>query len=265
MAHEFLVFHLWAPMTSWGDIAVGERRGSWGRPSRSGILGLVAAALGIERGDAAAHDELESGLGFAVRLDDPGRPLRDYHTAQAPTSRRGVRWATRKDELDPDNDLNTILSQRQYYLEMDAVIALWVRDGAVSSPTLADIRHALVEPTFTLYAGRKACPLGLPLTPRIISSDTPLGAFASYSETPEERATQSQILRAREKRLGSWEPQVWLSENDAQAFALPGPWLERTSRRDGVRDRDRWLFADRAEVRVAIAAVPDTGRPETAA
>lgn len=262
---DFLVFRLWAPMASWGDIAVGERRGSWSRPSRSAILGLVAAALGIERNDATAHAELEDGLGFAVRVDDPGRPLRDYHTTQSPTSRRGVRWATRRDELDPGNDLNTILSERRYYIEMDALIALWGREGKALPRTLAEIAHALAEPTFTLYAGRKACPLGLPLQPRMIPATTPLAAFANFDNTPAISASvQSDILYARRKRLRDWEPHVWLSEDDARTFELPTPWLERTLRRDGIRDRDRWLFSDRAEVRIAFPPVAEAPKTEPA-
>lgn len=260
---EFLVFRLWAPMASWGDIAVGERRGSWSRPPRSGILGLVAAALGIERSNAAAHAELEEGLGFAVRVDDPGRPLRDYHTAQSPTSRKGVRWATRRDELDPGNDINTILSERQYYVEMDALIALWNRDGKALSRTLAEIGHALAEPVFTLYAGRKSCPLGLPLAPRVVSAETPLVAFSVHDERSADERTEGPDVSWARRRYHLPASEIWLSEEDARAFALPTPWLERTLRRDGIRDRDRWLFSDRAEVRIAMPTSEVT-KPEAA-
>jgi len=57
----FLLASLYAPMASWGEITVGERRTSWDRPSRSAILGLVAAALGIEREDQDGHDALDGG------------------------------------------------------------------------------------------------------------------------------------------------------------------------------------------------------------
>lgn len=261
---EFLVFRLWAPMASWGDIAVGERRGSWSRPSRSGVLGLVAAALGIQRSDAAAHAALEEGLGFAVRVDDPGRPLRDYHTAQSPTSRKGVRWATRRDELDPGNDINTILSERQYYVEMDALIALWIRDGKDVSRTLVEIGQALAEPVFTLYVGRKACPLGLPLSPHVFPAKTPLGAFTIYDERSANERTAGPDLTWGRWRYRLPASEVWLSEDDARAFAFPTPWLERTSRRDGIRDRDRWLFSDRTEVRIAVPPAAGAAEPEAA-
>lgn len=268
MPREFLVFRLWAPMAAWGDIAVGERRGSWLRPSRSAILGLVAAALGIARGETAKHDNLEDGLGFAVRVDDPGRPLRDYHTAQSPSSQRGVRWATRRDELDPDNDLNTILSERQYYLEMDAIVVLWFRkDKAPLTLTLEEIATALREPSFTLYLGRKSCPPGLPMKPHRLSAETPLTALHKYDEASgEEREKGPDITWGRPKpRKGSaredWRGDVWIGEDDARAFGLLPPYRERTTRRDGIRDRGRWLFSDRAEVRIAQPTPPVTLAP----
>ena len=96
---RFLLFTLYAPMGSFGEIAVGERRMSWARPGRSAILGLVAAAQGVERTDETAHQRLEAGLYYAVRTDAPGRPLLDYHTAQTPKARKGRTFATRQEEL----------------------------------------------------------------------------------------------------------------------------------------------------------------------
>ena len=43
---DFLTFALAAPLAAMGEIAVGERRGSWDRPGRSAVLGLIAAVLG---------------------------------------------------------------------------------------------------------------------------------------------------------------------------------------------------------------------------
>ena len=249
---EFLIFRLWGPMASWGEIAVGERRGSWGRPSRSGVLGLVAAALGIERSDAPAHQQLEEGLGLAVRVNHPGKPLRDYHTAQSPSQKRGLRWATRRDELNPASDLNTILSERGYYTEMNGLIALWAR-GACSTYPLAQIEARLAEPVFTLYLGRKACPLGLPPAARLVSAESLDAGFQAYDVIAAEMAS----------KLGKYAPaarpegplSLWLGEADANELGLmtPDRLRQRTQRRDGIRDRARWLFDDRAEVEIVEA------------
>ena len=110
---RFLLFTLYAPMGSFGEVAVGERRMSWARPGRSAVLGLVAAAQGIDRTDDAAHRRLEVELHYAVRTDAPGRPFMDYHTAQTPKARRGRTFATRREELESDS-LNTVLSAREW-------------------------------------------------------------------------------------------------------------------------------------------------------
>ena len=66
---DFLTCVLAAPIAAMGTLAVGERRGTWDRPGRSAVLGLVAACLGIEREDEDAHQALEAGYGMALRVE----------------------------------------------------------------------------------------------------------------------------------------------------------------------------------------------------
>ena len=80
---QFLLATLYAPLASWGDIAVGEVRNSWDTPSRSAVLGLVAAALGLRRDEQEAHATLDRTLAVAVRVDLTGIAMVDYHTAQS--------------------------------------------------------------------------------------------------------------------------------------------------------------------------------------
>ncbi len=42
---NYLVFQLYAPLAAWGGQAVGQERPSDDHPSRSALLGLLAAAL----------------------------------------------------------------------------------------------------------------------------------------------------------------------------------------------------------------------------
>lgn len=109
---DYLVFQLQAPLSSWGEPAVGEFRGTAEHPSQSALIGLLGAALGVVRSDEAAHAALRDGYGFAVGLQSPGNLLRDYHTAQVPprTALKGRPHATRRDELAvPKPELGTIL------------------------------------------------------------------------------------------------------------------------------------------------------------
>ena len=186
---RYLLFTLYAPMASFGEIAVGERRMSWPRPGRSAILGLVAAALGFERDDEERHHGLEVALHYGVRSDAPGRPLVDYHTAQTPRARKGQSFATRREEL--SGELNTVLSTREWRVDSYFTVVLWARDGETID--LYDVARALERPHFTLYVGRKSAPLGLPLNPIIIDATTFLAALTARTPTALERDVLSHI------------------------------------------------------------------------
>lgn len=270
---RFLLFRLWGPMASWGQIAIGEQRQTWTRPSRSAVLGLVAAAHGIERVNAAEHLDLETRIGFAVRVDNAGRPLRDYHTAQAPVPERGRRWQTRRDELFAAKARSTKLSERDYLLDMNAVVALWLRTNGVDLAAIAD---RLRQPVFTLYLGRKACPLGHPLRPRLHLTPDLSAAFREFDagEAREkvERVTYLEEIRSKAKRRFAepdrvpdlrarvWmdgepqprrEHQIWLDTADVDLLPVAGRPVH-TQRRDRIVDRRTWSFGDRRETCVTI-------------
>ena len=230
---QFLLFTLYAPMGAFGEIAVGERRMSWARPGRSAVLGLVAAALGIERDAEDAHRDLEAGFYFAVRTDASGRSLIDYHTAQAPKARKGRSFSTRREEL-LSSDLNTVLSSREWRSDVCFTVTLWPRpDSAVALDVVA---RALREPHFTLYLGRKAAPLGLPLNPAIVEANTFMEAFEMRQ--PIEGPVLKGVLPT------DGEPIMIAFDHDAPG-APADVWIER--RRDAVASRRRWQFEDRLE------------------
>jgi CRISPR-associated Cas5-like protein len=71
---QTVIFTLFAPIAAMGDVAVGERRAGFDRPGRSAVLGLVAAALGLDRGDEAAHSALDAAYLLSLRLIAQARP-----------------------------------------------------------------------------------------------------------------------------------------------------------------------------------------------
>lgn len=245
----FLLFTWWAPLAAMGDVAVGERRVGADRPAKSAVLGLIAAALGIERREEAAHAALASGYGQAVRVDAPGALLEDYHTVQAPPARRGKRWPTRADEL-AESRLGTILSLRDYRTDTLATIVLWARPSAPLP--LARLSEALSTPTFVLYAGRKACPLGLPPAPCLIEAATLDAAFAEFDG---DRPYPELAVR---RRLGPPTGRITIFA-DTDAGPLLDPQLSQAlqvvQRRDAIASRRRWQFEPRDEL-VIVAARP---------
>ena len=241
----YLLFTLYAPMASFGEIAVGERRMSWSRPARSAIMGLVAAALGIDRTDQETHQNLEKGLFYAVRTDMPGHPFMDFHTAQVPKSRRGQTFATRRGELGADN-LQTVLSRREWRVDSFFTVVLWAR--CPSSVDIEDIAGALRYPSYNLYVGRKAAPLGLPFNPSVVEAESFLDALSTRSPNAVERTVLEMI--------GVNEAKFTTVAFDHDVGDLP-PNSRIERRRDAIVNRERWQFSERLEGVVSIESHSD--------
>ncbi len=233
---EFLVFDLYGPMSAWGDIAVGEQRPSFGQPTKSAILGLLAAAMGIRRNDDMEHNQLQMELGFAVRVNHGGVLLRDYHTTQVPSQKKGKIFYCRYDETNEDS-LNTILSQRDYRTDASYTIALWLREDQ-STWTLKDFKQALLKPVFTLYLGRKSCPLALPLKPQIIDSDNLYQALLQVDSH-----NNFLMYLPKSETVSIYYEGFSLAEAGIPKQALH--W--QSSRRDAIASRKRWQFKERQE------------------
>ncbi len=226
---DILTFALAAPLAAMGGVAVGERRGSWTRPGRSALLGLLGACLGIRRDDDAGHAALSDGYELAIRVESPGLPLTDYHTAQVPPARRGVRHPTRRAELAAD-DLSTVLTWREYRTDVAFLVAVQAR--AEARWPLAELDAAMRQPRFVPYLGRKSCPLSLPLAPQIhMAADMP--------EALAERAASQRFL----PRPPTGFRRYLVTE---VTEGVPAPRIEH--RRDEPLDRRRWQFGLRAEV-----------------
>lgn len=245
--NAYLLFHLYGPMAAWGDTAVGEFRPSHEHPTRSAVLGLIAAALGIRRHEEDRLQALERSCRVAVRLDAPGEVLRDYHTTQVPPEQRKVQHYTRRDELHASK-LHTILSQRDYRTDAAATIALSAKDDPPIP--LQQIADALCRPKLPVYLGRKSCPMALPLNPRLIDTNDLEEAFKAYPTVTEALLN----LTGSPARDGSGLPtaetiRFYWEEGE------PDPGLNSQMiypRRDQLRNRKRWQFDTRNEHSVAL-------------
>lgn len=246
---ETLIFQLHAPLSSWGDVAVGEYRPTADYPSQSAIVGLLAAAFGIKREDEAAQIALNNGYKIAIGVLSQGRLLRDYQTAQVP-SRADLKkrpHATRKDELAiTKHDLNTILSTRDYRQDAASLVAVQVSKTAPYS--LAELAKALKSPKFVLYLGRKSCPPAVPLYPLIMQTETIKQAFADYWQplAPSFVNRQSRPLCLQKLVWGD----DWLGDD----VGIMGEQRQLSiTRKDKVITRQGWQFGDRQE-HIAVLA-----------
>ena len=236
MPSSFLVFTLAGPMAAWGDVAVGESRPTFSRPSKSAVLGLVGAALGLGRDDAAAHAALRRGYGFAVWPAAPGHLLLDYHTAQVPTGKGNRGLPTRRHEL-AQPSLITTLSTRAYRTDAHAVVALWSRLDA--RWTLGALRDALRTPVYPLFLGRRACPPSLPLGPYVVRADSVLDAFLAYQADGDTQSAWTLPAVCRDV----------YADLDAPGLTPDG---DVHTRRDDPVHRGQRTFADRREIRAHL-------------
>jgi CRISPR system Cascade subunit CasD len=279
---DWLLFCLSGPRASFGTEETGwAKRGTSDAPTRSALLGLIASAMGIPREDNAAHENLAASLLFAARIEKPGREEVDYHTAQvAPRTllkNRAVRM--RQDELDvPRDELTTILSDRFYRCDYQATVAVTLAQpaGTVTLPALA---RALREPRWQPYLGRKSAPLAWPMSPLPCSAALVEEAFANWdahqatllekwsaatAAFAHEGARPSGARLRRTVRTSRTQTATPLHRYmagtmsakgsatfvaDAALGALVPAQHVHTQRRDQPRDRVRWLFAQREELR----------------
>jgi CRISPR system Cascade subunit CasD len=186
-----LLLRLAAPLQSWGSSSRFKKLTTEREPTKSGIVGLLAAALGRER--ESNFEDLAS-LRFGVRVDQPGELLQDFHTAHSLDGKQAF------------------ISYRHYLCDAIFVVGLESDDEAL----LDRIEEALSRPRFPLYLGRRACPP----TGQIVLERKPLPLEEALQQLPWQAALWYQRRRRKEQ-----EPRLELVI-DAQ-FNTPGSFTRR--------------------------------------
>jgi len=137
-----LLLQLEGPMQSWGYRSRFDYRDTALEPTRSGVVGLICASMGIARGEPISRfDNIRMG----VRVDREGRTEHDYHTAL--------------DVIKADGSgTDTVVSHRDYLADASFSVGL----ESIDRVLLEDIAIALLSPRWILFLGRKAFPLSVP-------------------------------------------------------------------------------------------------------
>lgn len=133
-----LLLRLAAPLQAWGGSAKFEVRTTQREPTKSGVIGMLAAALGRKR-DADISDL--AALRFGIRVEREGRLLRDFHTAHS------------------EDGKASYVTERYYLSDAVFLAGLESEDAAF----LEMLAHALEHPVYPLFLGRRSCPPTLPL------------------------------------------------------------------------------------------------------
>ena len=149
-----LLLRLAGPLQAWGYDSKFETRRTGREPTKSGVVGLLAAALGRKRGDSL--DDLNC-LHFGVRVDKEGELLHDYHTVQM-------------------NSGKTYVTHRYYLADATFVVGIESDDEV----QLEMLKNAVQNPAFALYLGRRSC---VPTTPIVLGIRTG-GLVEALKEEP---------------------------------------------------------------------------------
>ena len=140
-----LLIRLAGPMQSWGTDSRFEFRDAGTEPSKSGVVGLLASALGRPRAEPV--DDLAA-LRMGVRVDRAGAVRADFHTALDVARVPGKEADQR----------NAVVSRRAYLADADFLVGL---EGDRS--LLERLDEALDAPRWPLFLGRKSFPPAVPV------------------------------------------------------------------------------------------------------
>ncbi len=150
------ILNLQGPMMSYADTGFGQLREQGTAPSRSAVIGIIAAGMGIERGDRALLD-LHQGLRIHTACALPGAVLTDYHTVLT-TGYQGYDETQLRREGAKGNPT---LTWRSYHLDAHFTALVESNDEAL----IAKCHAALLDPVFIGYLGRRSCVPTIPLRP----------------------------------------------------------------------------------------------------
>lgn len=129
------------PLQSWGTSSYYDTRDTDPYPSKSAVIGMIAASLGYRREEQNKIDELKT-LHVGVRIDQSGYLVRDYHIAKG----RKKKSATQVD---------TFVTNRYYLSDAIFLVAISHEDEEL----MIKISDALKHPYFQLFLGRRSVPI----------------------------------------------------------------------------------------------------------
>ena len=157
-----LLIRLSSPLIAFGGEAIDNFGVIRDFPALSMVTGLMANALGWDRGDDLLHNRLQARLRLGARLEAPGSRLTDFQTAQLGAAEKAwTTWGTVEERRGGAAAYDSPhLRFRDYHADLTALLAVRL-EPADEAPTLDDVAHALDRPQRPLFIGRKPClPVG---------------------------------------------------------------------------------------------------------
>mgnify|MGYP001207991955 CR=1 FL=1 len=170
----WLLLYLDGPMQSWGHQSRFQRRTTLAFPTKSGVIGMVCAALGLARDDRVMISKL-AGLRLETYVLMSGRRMTDYHTVGGgyDPKTEHQRMAMKVDGTTPD----TVVTFREYLLEAKFAVLM---NG--EERLLERAESALMNPKWGVWLGRKSCvPASIIAQGRFVSQEEALQSVEALS------------------------------------------------------------------------------------
>lgn len=228
---DFVGFTIYAPLGSWGSPSKSSATTAYRPtdlwPTRSALVGIVAAALGRPRAQLPA---LAAALKFACRTDVEPLPQgsADYHTVTLPPSAPGSQPRNRFEQVRPalsQPGMGSMLSRREYFQN-----GLWtVLVQGDPGCSLDELMERLNRPIFPLFVGRKCFSFGWPPDAKLVRGEDLLECFAAYQPPP-------QLCAMLERTRKTPVEQVWIRMDESLESELA------SRDRKQLRRHRRWDF-----------------------
>lgn len=206
-----LVMRLSGPWQAWGTSSRFTYRMTDRYPSKSGIIGMLAAAQGRRRYESLT-DLLD--LRFGVRIDQPGEVERDFQTA-----------------ISLDEKTRLPLTERFYIADAVFIAAVEGEDALIEG-----LAESLATPRYPLYLGRRSCPPSKPVLLGVRSD-----SFTEVLEGEDESIVEPWAAESWWKRRQPGDVQVKVVRD-----ALPGEvWHDRSNDQPVNFDPHRRQYVER--------------------
>lgn len=234
---DYLLLRLDGPLQAWGGVALDTRRPTLPFPSRSGLAGLLASALGWRYRDGEKTTALQDAMRFAVRQDRAPMRLDDFQSVDLGRETRSwTRWGVER--RGGAFATETHLLDKEYLAGASFLVALTLRENAPVG--LDEIEEALKLPARPLFLGRKGCPPALPILVGRIAAPSPFDALR-YPDLPD-KADPAPLT-------------CWYEPGDGPDPLSDLQLIRVSDRRDFLADRfsgERWLIQGQVEPNMAV-------------
>ena len=164
---SILILRLEGPLQSWGEHSIFFQEGDTATmPTRSGVVGLLACALGIPKEATKEIVALSEALEIGVRADRSGRIRIDFQTVHAYRLQTGNHGARKPED-------SSLVSHKRYLEDAAFTVVLSSKEEGL----IERLRDALLHPVWSIFLGRKSCVPTRPVYDGLLEGDDLLQAL----------------------------------------------------------------------------------------